>query len=407
MQAVSDSIVIVGAGHAGCTAAETLRREGHQGRLVLVGAEKHLPYQRPPLSKKLLAGEQTLDRLFLKQQTFYEQARIELRLGTAVTAIDCAGHCVTLAGGEPLEYSRLLLCLGSEPRRLDIPGATLPGVFYLRTVDDVEHIRAHCRPGARLIVVGGGYIGLEVAATCRSLGLEVTVLEMADRVMNRVVAPVLSDFFVEQHAAHGVQIHCNTRVSAFGGTNAVSEVLCNDGRRFAADIVVVGVGVVPVTRLAAEAGIACSDGIVVDEYCRTGVEDVFAAGDCTSHPSPHYGRRVRLESVDNAFEQARSAAANVVGRASVHDKVPWFWSDQYDLKLLIVGLSQGFDELVVRGDPASRSFTVCYLRAGELIALDAVNHPKDYMAARKLIAERARPQPARICDAAISLRDTC
>jgi len=255
------------------------------------------------------------------------------------------------------------------------------------------------------VVVGGGYIGLEVAATCRKLGLEVTVLEMAGCPMNRVVARVVSDFYADQHRAQGVQLRCNAGVTEFAGDASVREVVCGDGSRLAADLVVVGVGVAPADRLARDAGIACENGIVVDELCRTSAPRVFAAGDCTSHPSPRYGRRVRLESVDNAFEQARSAAANIAGRAMAHDKVPWFWSDQYDLKLLIVGLSQGHDQVIVRGDPASRSFSACYLRGGELIALDAVNNPKDYMAARKLIAERARPDPARVADTAVALKD--
>ncbi len=402
-----DNVVIVGAGHAGAAAAEALRREGHQGRIALIGGEQHLPYQRPPLSKKLLAGEQTLERGLIKSAGFYSEARIELRLGSAVAALDCAAAKLTLADGSGVDYDALLLCTGSEPRRLSIPGADLDGVFYLRTADEVEAIRARCRPGARLVVVGGGYIGLEVAATCRKLGLEVTVLEMAGCPMNRVVARVVSDFYADQHRAHGVRFHCNAAVTELAGDGSVREVVCGDGTRHPADLVIVGIGVVPVDRLARDAGIACDDGIVVDELCRTSAPGVFAAGDCTNHPSPRYGRRVRLESVDNAFEQARSAAASVTGRGVPHDKVPWFWSDQYDLKLLIVGLSQGHDAVVIRGDPANRSFSACYLRGGELIALDAVNSAKDYMAARKLIAERARPDPARLADPAVALKDCC
>lgn len=400
-----ESIVIVGAGHAGAAAAESLRREQFEGRITLIGAELHLPYQRPPLSKKFLAGEQTLERGLIKSDAFYAQQRIELRLGTRAGELDCGRAQLTLADGSTVAYDALLLCTGSEPRRLTVPGEDLDGVFYLRTVDEVDAIRARCRPGARLVIVGGGYIGLEVAATCHKLGLDVSVLEMADRVMNRVVAPVISTFYASEHATHGVRIHCNTAVTALAGDSGVREVVCADGRRFAADLVVIGVGVLPADRLARSAGIACDNGITVDEYCRTDVEHIYAAGDCTNHPSPRYGRRVRLESVDNAFEQARTAAANVAGKQLAHDKVPWFWSDQYDLKLLIVGLSQGHDALVVRGEPSGRTFSVGYLRAGELIALDAVNCPKDYMAARKLIAERAHPDPARLADPAIALKD--
>jgi 3-phenylpropionate/trans-cinnamate dioxygenase ferredoxin reductase subunit len=382
-----------------------LRREGYDGRIVLIGAEPHLPYQRPPLSKKLLAGELPFDRTLIKSAAYYEHARIDLRLGARVQALDCREHRLSLGSGDTLGYQRLLLCPGSEARRLAVPGVSLEGVYYLRTIDEVEAIRARCRPGARMVVIGGGYIGLEIAATCVKLGLDVTLLEMMDRVMNRVVAPEVSAFFASEHASHGIKLHCNTTVAALEGDGQVRDVICADGRRFAADLVVIGVGIVPVTELAATAGIACDNGIVVDEYCRTSEPDVFAAGDCTNHPSRRYGRRVRLESVDNAFEQAKSAAANMLGKAVVHDKVPWFWSDQYDLKLLIVGLSQGYDRCILRGDSATRSFSACYLREGELIALDAVNSPKDYMAARKLITERARPDPARLPDPSITLKD--
>jgi len=397
--------VIVGSGHAGAQGAESLRREGYAGRIVLIGAEPHLPYQRPPLSKKLLAGELTFERALIKSAAYYEQARIELRRGERVRAIECRQRRVTLESGATLVYDRLLLCPGSEARRLNVPGVDLGGVFYLRTIDEVESIRARCRPGARLVVVGGGYIGLEIAATCVKLGLDVTVLEMMDRVMNRVVAPEVSTFFAAEHSGHGVKLHCNTAVAAFEGDAEVRQVVCSDGRRFTADVVVIGVGIVAVTDVAAAAGITCDNGIVVDEYCRTSDPDVFAAGDCTDHPSRRYGRRVRLESVDNAFEQARSAAANMLGKSVVHDKVPWFWSDQFDLKLLIVGLSHGYDRCLLRGDPQTHSFSACYLREGELIALDAVNNPKDYMAARKLITERARPDLSRLPDVSVALRD--
>ena len=402
---MSDTIAIVGSGHAGAAAAEALRREHFSGPIVLASAEPHLPYQRPPLSKKLLAGELPFDRTLIKSAAYYEQSHIELRPGRPVSGIDSAQHRISFADGESLEYRRLLLCLGSEARRLNVPGVNLAGIHYLRTIDDVEAIRAHFRAGARLIVVGGGYIGLEIAATCVKLGLEVTVLEMLERVMNRVVAPEVSAFFAAEHAAQGVKLHCNTGVAAFEGDATVREVVCADGRRFPADVVVIGAGIVPVTGIAAAAGIACDNGILVDEHCRTSAADVYAAGDCTNHPSPRYGRRVRLESVDNAFEQARSAAANMLDKNVRHDKVPWFWSDQYDLKLLLVGLSQGYDRCVLRGEPAARSFSACYLRGNELLALDAINAPKDYMAARKLIAERATLDVARLSDPAIALKD--
>jgi 3-phenylpropionate/trans-cinnamate dioxygenase ferredoxin reductase subunit len=278
-------------------------------------------------------------------------------------------------------------------------------VHVLRTLADVRAIRALARAGLRAVIVGAGYIGLECAATLRKLGLEVTVIELTDRVMSRVVAPEMSDFYHDAHVAHGVTLLTGRGVTAFSGDGAVAAVECSDGTRVAAELVIVGIGLVPNTALAEAAGLRCDDGIAVDEQCRTSDPDVYAIGDCCSHPSPRYGRRIRLESVDNAFEQARTAAANLCGKATVHDKTPWFWSDQYDLKLQIVGVSQHYDHVVLRGDPATHAFSCCYLRDGELIALDAVNHAKDFMAARKLIAERARPDPARLGDPAVALRD--
>jgi 3-phenylpropionate/trans-cinnamate dioxygenase ferredoxin reductase subunit len=312
---------------------------------------------------------------------------------------------VTLAGGEELAYDRLMLCVGAKSRELSCPGAELPGVHYLRAIADVAAIRAGLKPGARVLIIGGGYIGLETAATARAMGSAVTVLEMADRVMNRVVASSVSEYFAHEHRTQGVKIICNTRVVRLEGAARVERVVCADGSTHEADLLVVGVGAVANTELASAAGLHCDNGIVVDEYCRTSDAAIYAAGDCTNHPSPRFEMRVRLESVDNAFEQAKTAALNILERATVHDRVPWFWSDQFDNKLLIVGLSQGFDQQVMRGDPATRSFSVCYLKGGELLALEAINHAKDYMAARKLIADRARPDINKLADPQIALKE--
>jgi 3-phenylpropionate/trans-cinnamate dioxygenase ferredoxin reductase subunit len=298
-----------------------------------------------------------------------------------------------------------LLGLGATSRLLTCAGAELPGVHYLRGLADVMPIRAGFRPRARVVIIGGGYIGLETAATCRKMGCEITVLEMADRVMNRVVAPCVSQYFAEEHRAQGVNILCDMRVVRLEGHGRVERVVCADGSSHAADLVIVGVGAVATTRLASDAGLACDNGIVVDEYCRTSDAAIYAAGDCTNHPSPRFGRRVRLESVDNAFEQAKTAALNMLDRPAAHDRVPWFWSDQFDNKLLIVGLSQDYDQQVLRGDPASRSFSVCYLKGRELLAVEAVNHSKDYMAARKLIAERALLDPQKLADPQRALKE--
>jgi 3-phenylpropionate/trans-cinnamate dioxygenase ferredoxin reductase subunit len=260
--------------------------------------------------------------------------------------------------------------------------------------------------GARVVIVGGGYIGLETAATARKLGCAVTVLEMADRLMNRVVASSVSEYFAHEHRTQGIKIICNTRVIRLEGDGRVRRVVCADGSTHEADLLVVGVGAVPGTKLAAEAGLECDNGIVVDQYCRTSDAAIYSAGDCANHPSLRFEMRVRLESVDNAFEQGKTAALNMLGRSVPHDRVPWFWSDQFDNKLLIVGLSSGYDQQVLRGDPATRAFSVCYLKGGELVALEAINHSKDYMAARKLIAERARPNLDKLADGRIALKET-
>jgi 3-phenylpropionate/trans-cinnamate dioxygenase ferredoxin reductase component len=406
---VYERIVIAGGGQAAVQAIDTLRRKGFSGKIVLIGDEPWLPYQRPPLSKKYLAGALERERLLLRPPHFYEAHSVETLLGRRVEDISRREQRLRLDDGSSCAYDALLIATGSRPRPLGAPGADLDGVHFLRTIADVGRIRAEWAPGKHLVIVGGGYIGLEVAATARQLGLEVTVLEMADRVMNRVVCPQISSFYEAEHARHGVRILCNSRVHALAaapGSRRVRAVVTEDGQEHEADGVVVGCGVLPADELAVAAGLACENGVAVDDRCRTSDPVIFAAGDCTSHPSLRYGRRLRLESVDNAFEQGASAALNMLGLETVHDKVPWFWSDQYDLKLIIVGIGQGYDAVVMRGDPAGHAFSACYLREGELISVDTVNSPKDQMAARKLIAARARPNPDRLADPAVPLKDT-
>jgi 3-phenylpropionate/trans-cinnamate dioxygenase ferredoxin reductase component len=403
-------IVIAGSGQAAAQAVDTLRRKGFAGKLTVVGDEPWLPYQRPPLSKKYLTGALERERLLLRPAHFYAEHGVEIRGGRRVTEILRREQRVRLDDGALLAYDALLLATGSRPRPLPVPGSDLAGVHFLRTIADADRIRAECTPGRRLVIIGGGYIGLEVAASAHELGLEVTVLEMADRVMNRVTCGQLSAFYQSEHARHGVRIHCNEKVRALAGdphNGRVRAVLTENGAEHPADLVIVGVGVLPADEVAAAAGLTCDNGIVTDECCRTDDAAIWAAGDCANHPSRHYGRRLRLESVDNAFEQGATVALNLLGTHTVHDKVPWFWSDQYDLKLIIVGVCTGFDTLVMRGAQARRSFSICYLRGGELIALDSVNAPKDQMAARKLIAAHARPDPDKLADPAISLKDAC
>jgi 3-phenylpropionate/trans-cinnamate dioxygenase ferredoxin reductase subunit len=410
-----DQMVIVGGGQAGGQAIETLRRRGHGGPITLIGDESLLPYQRPPLSKKFLAGALERDRLLIRHADHYAQQAVDMRLGFAVSRIDRAQRRVECVDGSHARYDRLLLATGSLPRRLPVPGAELAGVHYLRTFADVERLRGELVPGRRCVIAGGGYIGLEVAATLRDCGLEAVVLDAADRVMSRVVSPWVSQFYEAEHAKRGVEIRCGARVAALlpdpavaavrPGTARVAAVRLADGQEIACDFVLIAVGVQPNEALAREAGLACDNGILVNEFCQTSDPHIYAAGDCARHPSIHYGRHVLLESVDNAFEQAQSAALNMLGIRTAHDKVPWFWSDQYDLKMIIVGLSQGHDHAVLRGDPTTRSFSVCYLKEGELVAVDTVNAAKDQLSARKLIPAKARPDPRNLVDPAIPLKD--
>ncbi len=399
------TVVIVGASHAAVQAIDTLRREGHTGRIVLVGDEPYLPYNRPPLSKKYLSGEMERERLLLRSAQFYEQAHVDVKLGLRVTAIDRTDQRLRLSDGTELRYDKLILCLGSRNRLLEVPGYDLKGIHYLRTIADVDGIRAELGAAKNLVVVGAGYIGLEAAASARQLGLEVTVLEMADRPLNRVTAPEMSSFYMRRHAQEGVHVLCGMSVTSFAGNayGRVTGVVCGE-REFAADFVIVGVGILPETPLAAAAGLRCENGIWVDEQCQTSDPNIYAAGDCTFHQSVRYGRRLRLESVDNAVEQARTAASNICGKAAVHAHVPWFWSDQYDLKLQIAGLSQGYDQTVLRGDPDTSKFALYYFAQGELIAVDAINSPKDFMTGKKWIAERKHPDPVKLADLTVDLK---
>jgi 3-phenylpropionate/trans-cinnamate dioxygenase ferredoxin reductase subunit len=403
-----EQIVIAGAGQAAVQTVDTLRRKGYTGKLTLIGEEPWFPYQRPPLSKKYLAGSMERERLLIRPAQFFADHKVTAHLGRRVTDIAPRERHVRLDDGLVLPYDALLLATGSRPRHLLVPGGDLPGVHTLRTIADVDRIRAECHAGGRMVIIGGGYIGLEVAATARELGLEVTVLEMAERVMNRVTCPQVSAFYAAEHARQGVTIHCNARVRALHAdarTGRVRAVLTEEGGEYPADLVMVGVGVVPADELARAAGLNCENGVVTDAHCRTSDEAIWAAGDCASHLNRQYGRHLRLESVDNAFEQANTVALNLTGTPTPHDKLPWFWSDQFDLKLIIVGVGMGYDQVVMRGEPASRSFSACYLRGGELVAIDSINAPKDQMAARKLIAAHARPDPGRLADPAVALKD--
>ena len=402
---MTEQTIIVGAGHGAGQIVTTLKQKRYAGRIVLIGEEAWLPYQRPPLSKKYLSGELPATRLYLKPAAFYDDPGIEVRLNTRVERIDREAQRVVLDNGTALDYSALVLATGSRARRLNADGAGLAAVHYLRGIDDVDRIRAGLKTAKRVVIVGAGYIGLEVAAVVRTAGHDVVVVEMTDRVMSRVVAPELSAFYEDAHQNAGVELLFGTGVEGFAARDGrLSGVRLSNGRTLPADLVIVGIGILPNVELAAAAGLAVDDGIVVDRHCRTADAAVYAVGDCTSHPSRLYGRRLRLESVHNALEQAKTAAINIAGGDASYDQVPWFWSDQYDLKLQIAGLATGFDKAVLRGDRQQRAFSCAYLKEGRLIAIDAVNAPKDFMQAKALIAAGARPEPAALADPAIELK---
>jgi len=402
---VSKKIVIAGAGHAAGQLGATLRQQNFEGQIVLVGDESYLPYQRPPLSKGFLAGKMSAERLHLKADNFYDDHQIEVKLQTRITAIDRDKKTLEIEDGEDIAYDKLVLALGSRVRELPVEGANLKGVYYLRSIDDVEQIRPEMDVGRRLVIIGAGYIGLEAAAVARSLGLDVTVIEMADRVMSRVVSPEISDFYQIEHTDKGVKLRLSTSIEALRGKKRVKRVEIAGGEEIRADFVIIAIGILPNTELAEHAGLEVADGIVVDDRCLTSDKNIYAVGDCTSHPNEIYGRRLRLESVHNAIEQAKTAAENLCGVEAHYSQVPWFWSDQYDLKLQIAGLSEGYDEVVIRGNPADKSFACLYLKDNRLIAVDAVNAPRDFVQSKALIAAHAVLSADKLADSARSLKD--
>lgn len=402
---MSDVVVIIGAGHAGGTAAATLRQEGFDGRIVMLGDEPYPPYERPPLSKAVLSGAMPLEKTYLRKPTFYAEKAIELRTGAGVEAIDRAAKTLRLFSGETLGYDKLVLATGSRLRRLKVPGADLLGVYYLRGIDDSLAIKAQLRPDANIVIIGGGYIGLEVAASAAKAGAKVTLIEAMDRVMARVTSETVSNFFQDEHRKHGVDIRLNTGVTALEGEGRVERVVAGDGSVHPADMVVVGIGILAADELAQSAGLACDNGILVDEFTRTSDPAIWAIGDVTNHPNSLLGGRFRLESVQNAISQGQTAAKAILGRATAYAEVPWFWSDQYDLKLQTAGLRRPDDREVVRGNPANRKFSVCYLRDGALAAIDTIANLKDFMPAKKLIAEKRPIDPERLANPDIPLAE--
>ena len=399
---MSERIVIIGAGQSGAQAVATLRSEGFAGAITLVGDEPYAPYQRPPLSKAYLMGTMERERLFLKPDAFYKEAHCELILGVAATKIDRAAKSVHLADGRALAYDKLLIATGSHVRKIRCPGADLAGVHYLRGIADVDALREAFTPGRKLAIVGGGYIGLEVAAVAAKRGIDVTVFEAMDRLMARAVSVPVSDFYLKVHQAAGVRVLLNTGVDAFEG-NARLEAVRAAGKSHPADVSLVGIGIVPNEELAREAGLPCEDGIIVDASSATADPAIFAAGDCTRHIGRE-GVPLRLECVQNAIDQAKHAAMCMAGKPSTYREVPWFWSDQYDLKLQIAGLARPGDRVVVRGNPESRKFAVFHLRDGAVAAVEAINAAPEYLVGRKLIADGAKIAPERLSDTSIPMK---
>jgi 3-phenylpropionate/trans-cinnamate dioxygenase ferredoxin reductase subunit len=400
---MNERIVIIGAGQAAAQAVATLRAEGFDGPLTIVGDEPYAPYQRPPLSKTYLMGTFERERLFLKPDAFYAEAKCALILGVSATKIDRAKKQVALSDGRALPYDKLLIATGSRVRKIGVPGADLANIFYLRSIADVDAMRAQFGEGRRLAVVGAGYIGLEVAAVARKAGMFVTVFEAMDRVMARAVSRPVSAFYEQVHRDAGVAFHLNTGVEAFGGEGKLESIRAG-GNDTPADLAVVGIGILPNDQLAREGGLECSDGIVVDKHCVTSDPAIFAAGDCTRHHGRD-GNLIRLECVQNAIDQAKHAALAMAGKPVPYGEVPWFWSDQYDLKLQIAGLAHPEDKMVMRGDPAARKFAVFHLRDGKLAAVEAVNAAPEYIVGRKLIHDGASVAPERLADTAIPMKN--
>jgi 3-phenylpropionate/trans-cinnamate dioxygenase ferredoxin reductase component len=384
---MSEGVIIIGAGQAAAQVAMSLRQAGFHDPVTILGAEPYLPYQRPPLSKKFLSAPQAAESLFLRPQAFWREQGVTLQLGTPVAAVDRQRGRVTLIDGRELAYAHLVFATGTSARALPIAGTRHPGVHSLRNIEDVRRLRGELDAARRVVIIGGGYIGLEVAAVMRGEDREVTVLEAEERVLKRVTGRTVSEFFDAYHRERGVDIRLNARAAAITGGERVRAVQTSRGEELPADVVLIAAGARANDELAAAAGISCRDGILVDEAARTESPDIYGAGDCTRFPSRRYGRRLRLESVQNAIDQAKVAAASILGRSERYDPVPWFWSDQYDLKLQIAGLADDHDSEQLAGDVAARRFSVEYRKAGRLIAVDAVNDARAHMMARRRIAE--------------------
>ncbi|QJR02856.1 FAD-dependent oxidoreductase [Sphingobium yanoikuyae] len=398
-------ILIVGGGHAGAQAAVTLRQRGFSGTIGLLNGEPELPYERPPLSKEYLSGEKSFDRILIRPATFWAEKQIDVMPGHVVTAVDAAAHYVMLADGRVHGYGTLIWAAGGNPRRLSCPGNALGGVHSVRTRADVDKMLLELADDPQIVVIGGGFIGLEAAAVLTKRGLAVTLLEALPRVLARVAGEDISRFYEAVHRGHGVDLRMGVVVACLEGRTRVTGVRLSDGTRIPADMVIAGIGILPAVEALLAAGAEGGNGVAVDAYCRTSLPDIYAIGDCALHANPYAdGALIRLESVQNAHDQAMVAVCSIMGDPIPYDAVPWFWSNQYDLKLQTVGLSIGYDDVIIRGDPASRSFSAIYLKNGRVIALDCVNAMRDYVQGKALVTARICPDPVRLACTDVPLK---
>lgn len=400
-----NEIVVIGSGQAAIQTVMSLKRNEFTGSIKVIGEEDHLPYQRPPLSKDFLLEEYKPERVSLKKKEFYEENGVDLILGKRAESIDTILKEITLSDENKIRYSQLIIATGSRVRKLNVPGSDKKGIYYLRDLDDANALKQRLKKNKKMVIVGAGYIGLEVASVAASLGVEVTVIEMANRVMNRTVDPMISSYYQKLHESNGVKIHLDNGLKAFEGGDSVNAVLCSDGLMLEAELVVIGAGVLPNQEIAIEAGLECNNGIMVNEFGETSTAHVYACGDCTNHPNKGLNTRLRLESVHNAMEQSKTVANTIMGNKEPYDQVPWFWSDQYDHKLQLVGISGDHDEVVMRGLESRQKFLLFYLKNSELIAVNAINSSKEFLICRKLVANKVKISSDVIKDQSVNLND--
>jgi 3-phenylpropionate/trans-cinnamate dioxygenase ferredoxin reductase subunit len=400
-----ENLLIIGAGQSAIQCISTLKKEGYSGSITLVGEEEHLPYQRPPLSKGFLEDSVNKERLYFKKLEFFTENKVQLYLGLSAEKLEIDNQKVYLSDNSVLEFDKLVFATGSRVRLLDFPGSELKSIFYLRDLDDAEAIKKDLETSENLVIIGAGYIGLEAAAIAAKKNKKVTIIEMADRVMNRTVDPQISEYYLNLHKSYGVNFHFNTSLETINKVSDSLEVVCSDGTEMKTDSVIIGAGVVPNIELAEEAGIYCDNGIIVDEFGQTNFKNIYACGDCTNHPNKILNKNLRLESVHNAMEQAKTIAFSVMNNPMEYNQVPWFWSDQYDHKLQIVGLSGDHDAVTMRGNVNDAKFMLFYTKDEELIAVDAINNPKEFLISRKLVANKVKIKPNVISDLNTNLND--